>query len=292
MGNRFNRYHPLITFFYYAGAIVLLFLMLHPIFLAVGFLCILVINFMHDRLQGIRRWFLLIIISVFFMMFLNPLFNERGRHILFEINHHRFTLEAVTYGGMNGLSLIGVIILFISYNIVMTPNKLLFLFSRFLPQFSVLLMLTLRFIPLMRRRIEEISYIQRSKGISVKAGKWKTKWKTAMLYVQVLLTFSLEEAIQTADSMKARGYGQGARTSYEYFRFKRSDTSAILYLAILFALVVTGRIYGYGYLTVYPLMEIWDLSLNDFRILICYFLFISFPILVEAGEKIRWRLSN
>jgi energy-coupling factor transport system permease protein len=292
MENRFMRFHPLVSFLYYAGSVVLLFLMLHPLFLGMGFIVILIVNFIHDRLNGIRRWLFFIITSVFFMVMLNPLFNERGRHVLFELGNHRFTLEAFVYGGMNAMSIIGVIAIFVSYNIVLTPNKLLFLFAKFMPQFAILLMLTLRFIPLMRRRVEEISVVQRSKGISVIHGKWKAKVKTGMQYVQVLLTYSLEEAIQTADSMKARGYGQGTRSSYEFFRFRKIDVFALVYLILLFCILIFGRFFGYGFFTVYPMMESWQLSMMDVRILVCYLLFLGFPLIVEVGEMFRWRLSN
>lgn len=292
MGNRFERFHPLVSFLFYAGSISLIILMLHPIFLCIAFIIILAINYSHDRLMGVRHWLLFIIATLILMVLLNPLFNERGRHVLFEIAKHRFTAEAFLYGGMNALSLIGVIVLFVSFNVVMKPNKLLFLFSKFLPQLGVLLMLTLRFIPLMRRRLEEISAIQTSKGISVSHGKWKTRVKTGMLYVQVLLTYSLEEAIQMADSMKARGYGQGTRSSYEYFKLRRIDVLAILYLIVLLGLVIYGRIFGYGYLIVYPLMESWQLSGMDLVMLVFYMLFLSFPLLVEVGEMFQWRLSN
>lgn len=290
MGIRFKRFHPLVSFLYYAGAITLYLLMLHPIFLTTGFAVILIINVLHDSLKGLRRWLVLLLTSVFFMVILNPLFNERGRHVLFVLYNHRFTLEAFVYGGMTAASIIGVIALFVSYNVVMTPNKLLYLFSKFLPQLAVLLMLTLRFIPLMRRRLKEISLIQRSKGLSTTHGKWKTKVKTAMLYVQTLVTYSLEEAIQTADSMKARGYGSGTRTSYEYFKICNADIIAILYLVLIAAPIVMGRMIGYGFLTVYPVMESWHLATRDAQIFVCYLLFISFPILVEAGGMFRWRI--
>jgi energy-coupling factor transport system permease protein len=226
------------------------------------------------------------------IVILNPLFNERGIHVLFEIGQHRFTLEAVIYGGMSALSIIGVLALFVSYNEIMTPNKLLFLFSKFMPQFAMLLMLTLRFIPLMKRRLAEISVIQMSKGISVTHGKWMGRVKAAMQYIQILLTYSLEEAIQTADSMKARGYGQGNRSSYEYFRFKKMDGLALFYLIVLFLLILNGRFSGYGFLNVYPIMESWQLTKMDIATLIFYLLFLSFPLLTEIGGMFRWRLSK
>lgn len=290
MGGRFNRFHPLVTFLYYVGSIALIFLMLHPVFLSVGIAIVLAINYMHDRLMGIRRWAFFLLASVFLMLLLNPLFNERGRHVLFEIGQHRFTLEAFVIGGMNVLSIITVIALFISYNMVMTPNKLLFLFAKVLPQTGVLLMLTLRFIPLMRLRMEEISLVQRSKGISVHEGTWIKRVKTGLLYVQVLLTYSLEEAIQTADSMKARGYGdERTRTTYEFFKINRADVLAIVILAALFGVVCTCRIFGYGFLKVYPLMESWHLSMAEVWILIGFVGYLAFPLLVEVGDWFRWR---
>ena len=289
MKNRFERFHPLVSFLFYTGSISLLILMLHPIFLCIAMVIIFLINVIHDHLSGLRRWLFFILSTFLFMLIMNPFFNERGRHLLFVLNEHRVTVEAVVYGGMNALSIIGVIGLFVSFNIVMTPNKLLFLFAKILPQFAVLLMLTLRFIPLMRRRLEEISLIQKSKGISVSHGKWGTRVRTGMLYVQTLLTYSLEEAIQTADSMKARGYGKGMRTSYEYFKFRKSDAVATLFLLGLFSFIIVGRLSGFGFLTIYPIMEQWQISKMDLELLICYFLFLSFPLLVEAGGTFRWR---
>lgn len=292
MGVRFHRFHPLTAFLYYVGAICLLIVMLHPIYLIIGFSIIMLINLVHDGLTGLKRWKIFLITTFLFMLLLNPLFNERGRYLLLEIGQHRITVEALLYGGMNALSIISIIALFVSYNVIMTPNKLLFLFARVLPQFAVLLMLTLRFIPLMRRRVEEISAVQRSKGISVLQGNGKTKLKTGMLYIQVLLTFSLEEAIQTADSMKARGYGQGPRATYEYFKFQKADFFAVSYLLILFAITLTGRYFGYGFLTIYPVMEHLSFSFWDSGILVCYLMYLCFPLFVEVGEMVQWRLSN
>ncbi|MEO2078379.1 MAG: energy-coupling factor transporter transmembrane component T [Bacillus sp. (in: firmicutes)] len=292
MKGRFERFHPLVSFLFYVGAVTLLIIMFHPIFLVTGLLVVFIINYIHDQLKGIRRWYIFIICTFLLMIITNPLFNERGRHLLFEIKQHRVTLEAVLYGGMNAMSIIGIIVSFISYNIIMTPNKLLFLFSKIMPQFAVLLMLTLRFIPLMRRRMEEISIVQKSKGLSVAHGKWNTRLKTGMLYVQTLLTYSLEEAIQTADSMNARGYGKANRSTYEYFKWKKSDFLSILYLVVLFAFILIGRFSGYGVLTIYPIMEAWQFSGVDIITFVCYLMFLSFPIIVEVGGMFRWRLLN
>jgi energy-coupling factor transport system permease protein len=288
----FKRMHPLVSFCYYVGAISIMITLQHPIFLGAALLIIIAINFLEDHLKGLTHWLFFMTTTGILIIVLNPIFNERGRYVLFEIFQHRITLEATVYGIMNALLIIGVMALFVSYNEVMSPNKLLYLFSKLLPQFAILLMLTLRFIPLMKRRLADISEIQRSKGLSMVHGRWLDKAKTGILYVQVLLVYSLEEAIQTADSMKSRGYGHGKRTSYEYFIFKKRDLFVLLYLLVVFVLVLIGRMKGYGYLTIYPVMESALISPSEFFFLFLYLLFLSFPLLAGVGGYVRWRLSN
>lgn len=292
MKSHFNAFHPAITFSYYMGSIALIMLFIHPIFLIAGLLIILGIHIFHDRCKSLQRWLFFMIITGILLFVMNPIFNERGRHVLLEWMGHRVTLEATIYGGMSALSIIGVMMLFVSYNEVMTPNKLLFLFSKLLPQFAILLMLTLRFIPLMRRRLTEISDVQKSKGISILHGTWKERIKKGMLYIQVLLTYSLEEAIQTADSMKARGYGQTNRSTYEYFRFKKSDIIALVYLVGLFSFDIFGRIKGYGFLTIYPILESIHFSSIEMVFFFVNLMFLSFPLLAELGGFIKWHLLN
>lgn len=292
MIHRFHDFHPFVTFIYYVGAISLLMIMLHPVFLVAAFLIILGINYQQDRCKGIKRWRYFILFSGLFIVVLNPLFNERGLHLLFIIFEHRVTLEAVLYGGITALSLIGIVSLFVSYNEVMTPNKLLFLFARVLPQFAVLLMLTLRFIPLMKRRLDDISAVQQSKAITVTTGTLRDKAHNGLLFVQVLLTYSLEEAIQTADSMKARGYGSGKRSAYEHYRWHSGDVWAISFLFLLLVGSLIGRMLQYGHLTIYPVMESIQLTQLEPLILLVFVLYLSFPLLVEGGSYLKWRIFN
>ncbi|WP_318505243.1 energy-coupling factor transporter transmembrane component T [Bacillus sp. T3] len=288
----FAQFHPLVIFSYYVGALALLMLLFHPTFLVGALVCIIMIHFVQDRCRNLQRWFFFLLISSLFIALLNPIFNHRGRTVLFEVFQQRITLEATMFGVTTALTLMGVMALFVSYNEMMTPNKIFYLFSKFLPQFAVLLMLTLRFIPLMRRRLEEIAAVQISKGIAVAQGAWKNRAKSGLLYVQVLLTYSLEEAIQTADSMKARGYGKGQRSAYDYFHVKKSDVVALLFFVIVFLFTAVERYFGHGLLTIYPMMESLELSKMDITTMVGFFVFLGFPIYVELGGIHRWRRFN
>lgn len=290
MEHHFKQFHPLILFSYYIGAIAIVLLLLHPIFLVSALVIILLLNYIQDGFRGLKQWRFIIVTTGLFIFILNPLFNERGRHVLFQSEHFRITQEALIYGGITAVSIVCMIALFISYNDTMTPNKIMFLFAKIMPQFAVLLMLTLRFIPLMRVRLEEISLVQRSKGIDLRNGRLVTRLKNGMSYVQTLLTYSLEEAIQTADSMKARGYGNAKRTTYEYYRFKRNDVFVFVVLLVLFASILFGRLQGFGHLIIYPRLESIELVKQEWVLLGSYLVFLGLPLLIELGGNIRWRM--
>lgn len=289
---QFSDFHPFVTFFYYMSAVVLIMVFQHPLLLAIIFFIIVVIHFFEDRCRSIKKWLVLILISGGMIFIINPLFNDRGRHVLFEVLGQRFTLEATLYGATMAIAIMAIISLFVSYNEVMAPNKLLFLFSKILPRFAVVLMLTLRFIPLMKRRLDEISAVQQSKGLTLTDGIWRKKGQNGLLYVQVLLTYSLEEAIQTADSMNAREYGKHKRSSYEHFRFKLTDGLALTFLVLLLAAGLVGRSQGYGNLVIFPVMGQVTLDFMDWLYGAFVFLFLFFPLLVKGGSYLKWRLLN
>ena len=56
-------------------------------------------------------------------------------------------------------------------------------------------------------------------GMDVSNGKWFKKIRYALNMVSILVTWALENAIETADSMKSRGYGLRGRTAFSIYRF-------------------------------------------------------------------------
>lgn len=70
-------------------------------------------------------------------------------------------------------------------------------------------------------------------GMDVSNGKWFKKVRYALNMVSILVTWALENAIETADSMKSRGYGLKGRTAFSIYRFNRRDKILGGMLAVL-----------------------------------------------------------
>ncbi|MGM0877213.1 MAG: energy-coupling factor transporter transmembrane component T [Bacillota bacterium] len=283
-----HSFHPLVNFIYYVGAAALVMLYKHPVFLLVGAILLVVFNFQLDRGKTLKSWFFLLIFLSAFFLIINPLVNHRGTHILFYFHNNPIMLEAIIQGIILALSIFTIMILFTSYNLVITSDKFLFLFSRWLPQWALLTMLSMRFVPLLRRRLREIETVQKGKGLSVSEGKLKNRAKNGILLVQILLTWSLEEAIQTADSMAARGYGIKKRSKYTPYKMITKDWLAIVYMILVVTIGLVGWRLGDGVLSVYPVLETMSIQGREWFYLFIFMLYIGSPLIIEGREVVLW----
>ena len=66
---------------------------------------------------------------------------------------------------------------------------------------------------------------------------------------------SLENAIETADSMRSRGYGLPGRTAFSIYRFDDRDKTALAWLIFCGAYLVSGWMAGGTYFRYYPTVK-------------------------------------
>jgi energy-coupling factor transport system permease protein len=288
----FSRLHPITTILYFIGVISLSMILQHPVYLLVGLLsCVIVYSLYLKFSKRILSGYLLMLTL---MMVLNPIFVRNGSTVLFSVFHVLFTLEAIMYGLKSGILIVIMLVTFSIFNRVVSSSKLLFLFSKSFPKGVMLLALALRFVPLFKSRIQQIDEVQATKGLSVREGSIGKRVKAGMIYIQVLLSYSLEEALQTADSMKARGYTgkHSKRTAYKYYRLSNNDIITMVFLLICIFIVITGTLNGFGDFNYFPVMESASLKTLDIIFLGAYVSLVGLPIIIEGGSRIRWHFLN
>lgn len=285
----FRSFHPFVLLLYYIVIIAGLMMNQHPIFLLSAFIFILIVNYMLDKAVELSKWKYMILFLSLFVLVLTPIFSQQGSIVLFEVFSRAFYLESLIQGVMIALTLSSILALFATFNIVITSDKFLYLFSRFFPKWAMILMLGLRFTPLFRKRLIAIQEVQELKGISMKDGKLREKAENGMQFIQTLLTYSLEEAIQTADSMSARGYGLGKRSQYESYPWKWRDMFFLLYLIFFSTVTVMGWKSGVSLLKLTPVLESIAITTSNWLYLAAWILLISLPIVTEGKEVLRWK---
>lgn len=243
MTDAFSRCHPLLNFFYFAVVLGFSMFMQHPVYLVVSFVAATAYSmWLNGVAKVLKMNFLLTLPSLLIVALINPLFNHYGVTPLLyiESSGNWVTLESLVYGIVLGCVLFIMILWFSCYNQIMTSDKFIYLFGRIIPAMSLMLSMALRFVPHFAAQLKVIRNGQKCVGMDVSNAKWLKKVRYALNMVSILVTWALENAIETADSMKSRGYGLPGRSAFSIYQFNRRDK--ILGTAML---VLTGiSVYG------------------------------------------------
>ncbi|CAM3512807.1 energy-coupling factor transporter transmembrane component T [Marinicrinis lubricantis] len=281
--------HPAPALLYFLAAGICIMLFNHPFMAAFMLGMQILLSIILDKGRSLWRLRWVMVIGFGFVALLNPLFNHRGMHILFYFMDQPITGEALLYGVNQAMMLISLILLFVSFQTIIDPPKFLNLFARFSPKAALIVTMAFRFVPLFRKRLENISMVQRTKGITVSSGTLKQRWLSGMRQLETLLTLSMEESVQTAESMAARGYGPRKRTSYVPYRWKLQDVVFASAVFVLWIACFGGWFLGKGQLIIYPRLEEWQLDSGDTIILVTAVLLHAVPFIVEGRDYLLWR---
>jgi len=286
----FSGFHPLVNILYFVAMIGFAMFFTHPICLAISLLCALTYSIYINGRKAIRFTLLFMLPLLVITALLNPMFNHQGATILTYLpNGNPLTLESVLYGAASSMMLVTVISWFSCFNKVMTSDKFVYLFGRIIPALSLVLSMALRFVPRFRDQIKVISNAQKCIGRDVSNGNILKKAKHGIKILSILVTWALENAIETADSMKGRGYGLPGRTAFSIFRFDRRDLRAMVYILGCAATVIAGaatEVYRFRY---FPTIRGYWAGFWTFFVFAAYFALGIFPMIVNIKEDVAWK---
>lgn len=288
----FISVYPWLSFIYFVTIIIFSLLFKHPLYLITLLIISLSMILCFHQVGVLKAQLKFYLFMASLLIILNPLFVGRGTTILFYIGYRNITLESVIYGVLFATSLLCVLFFFLSYNAIISSQKFLYLFANIIPSISFIISVTMRFIPLFKRRTLEILAVQKTfNHLSTHTTKL-SKLKDAMETLNTLVSWTLEESLENATSMRARGYGLFKRTSAISYSFDRRDTYILVGMILTFIPIVLGYCIGYGQFQVYPSLDPLNISLLQFIHYLCFTLFGLLPIIIEIREHIRWQFIN
>ncbi len=225
---RFDSYHPVINLIYFATAIACAVNFDHPVYLAIAFLSAFVYSV---KLNGKR--------SVIFNLCLIPLifayaawysyYNHFGiTNLRMNFIGNQITLEAVTTGIVRGVKIASVIMIFTCIFTVVSADKVVYLFGRISPRLSLYLSILLRFVPRVKQRARRIELSRRGIGKGCFQGNPLQCLLHMCSFLSILITWTLEDFIDSASSMKCRGYSLRGRTAFSIYRFDNRDRGFVI----------------------------------------------------------------
>jgi energy-coupling factor transport system permease protein len=241
-----------------------------------------------------------VVILIILSILVNPIINPRGATVLFNLTwiFGQVTMESVIYGFTAGLMISSLVMWFVSFNVVMTSDKLTYLFGGILPSSSLIFIMILRFIPRYTEQIRKISEAQQAIGKGINNGSLKVKIRNGSRILSIMFTWAMENAIQTADSMKSRGYGIKNRTSFMIYKFTSADKILLWIMIVLIGLLVYSIVQGTMGTEFFPHFDFALISGSDIDIFIMgvgcasYMILSLIPVLSDVYEAIYWNKAN
>ena len=264
---------------------------IHPVFTACGFLCSILYFFTIKRLDGIR-FFLFIVVMFILLSIINPLFNTNGQNVLFTYFGRPYTAEALIYGCTLAGMVVSVLCWFACYNAVMSSDKFIYMFGRLSPTLSLILSMILRLIPDMKRKAAQINTARACIGMAGEASENRfERIRNGTVTLNILTSWALEEGITSADSMTARGYGSGKRTSFAAYGFACRDVVCSIVLAFLLVLTVICAALGGMKAEFTPELKLaWFGNIWTMLGHISYTLFLLIPSVLNFKEVVQWHI--
>jgi energy-coupling factor transport system permease protein len=290
MNSGFATFHPFVNLVYFIAVLLFGMWFMHPVFQVIALVCAIVYAIVLRGRAAVKFQLIYMLPLLLVMALINPAFNHAGITILFYLkNGNPITLESIQYGIASACMFVTVIIWFSCYNAVMTSDKFIYLFGKIIPALSLVFSMVLRFVPRYQNQLMRISFAQRSIGQHMSQGNFLRRAKNGLTILSIMTTWALENAIETADSMKSRGYGLPGRTSYSLYRFDNRDKGFLIIMFIFIAVVLSGQVKGENTMRFFPSIKVAEVTPFSILIYIAYSGLCVLPVIHHTLEGIKWK---
>ena len=290
MRDFFSDYHPFINFLYFTLVIGFSLVLAHPLAQGIALVCAIAYSVSATGKKSVLFLLRYCLPMVLLTAFINPAFNHEGTTtLLYFSNGNPLTLESILYGFSAGAMLVTLLLWFASFNRVMTSDKFIYLFGKVIPALSLVLSMSLRFVPKFKTQMATVAEAQRSIGRDVSSGTLWSRTKTAIVIFSIMITWALENAIETADSMKSRGYGLKGRSAFSIYRFDERDKYTCIWFSFCGAFLMVGTMlmaFGFRY---FPNIRYAPLDMTTIPFYGVYFALCITPVILNWKEERKWK---
>lgn len=240
----FERCHPAVNFLYFTAVITGMITFQHPIFLAISFACAFAYSVKRNKWRAVAfNTALLPFVGMF------ALFYSSYTHFGIDVLGQNFignnmTLEALVYGFVLGFTIAGVLIWVSCVFSVFSTDKVVYLFGKISPKFSLFLAILLRMVPRMKREAARINTARKGIGRGANQGNAAERVRNSIRIFSMLITWTIESLITASQSMQSRGSTLRGRTAFSIYRFDNRDRAYVIGLFACMTVTLMAALLG------------------------------------------------
>lgn len=282
----FSGLHPITLTLYFAAVTAVAVITSNPMFAAVGFIG----SLLYRAVFGIKpKQAFLYLTLMLLLAVTNPLFSHHGDTPLLFVNGKAVTLEALVYGGITAVIIAEVLLWCSGLSRCLTSDKIIYMAGRIFPKLSLVISMTIRFIPYCRQEFNKICSARRCIG-RFSDESITERIKSLLTAFSALSGAVLEGSADTADSMRARGLMLKGRTSFHLFRISAADIAVMTYTAVSFGFIVYVLAAGAADFRCYPYITAIPVNILSVSACFLYAVLAAIPFLFEVKEAVTWKL--
>lgn len=283
---RFDSYHPTINLIYFTATIGLAICFNHPVYVAISY----AVAFAYSvKLSGKRAVIFNLCLVPFALVYSGwySYYNHFGvTNLRQNFIGNEITLEALLYGLQIGFTAITVIMFFSCVFAVFSSDKIVYLFGRISPKLSLFLSIILRMVPRIKQYGRRINTAQKGIGKSPSQGNLWRRFVNSMRLISILITWTLENFVESSDSMKCRGYSLKGRTSFSIYRFDNRDRSFVIAIFLLLIITVCGWALDQTSIHYNPQIIMTGITFMSYIFYAAYGILLLLPMILQiAGER-------
>lgn len=278
----FELYHPIVPAVLIGGAVVLAMVAIEPVCTAILLLGALLFSALTQGIGAATaklRWQLPLLLLI---CLINPVFSAMGSTLVAKVGPFLVYAESLAYGAVMGALLVSVLMWIEALGMVIGQDELLVMTGGALPSVTLAFSMTAQLVPQLMRRARMVLASLRA----VPRAHGERAARTRVM--GALATWALEDSLERADSMRARGWGATRRRSHYRMRaFRERDAVALVLVVTLVATAALGVRAALSTWHFYPRMEgyapMWAyLSLALLSLM---------PSVVVLAERLLWRME-
>jgi energy-coupling factor transport system permease protein len=233
-------------------------------------------------LRRMRRLLGAVLLIAAFATLLNFVSAHLGATVLFALPDQipalggPYTLEALVFGASGGITIAAAILAAAPFSLLLDSHEVMDALPAPLSRTGIAIASSLNLVPAVATSFVEVTEAQRLRG-------WRPRGPRSWMEVAVpVVLTSVEGSIQLAESMEARGFGSGARTTMASQALLRPDW--LLVAASGLALTLFAAAHAAGWAADWlPYPTLTQPAINPWPVAACLLLFA--PVLVWRSRR-------
>ena len=288
----FERCHPAVNLIYFAAVIVGMITFQHPIFLAISFLCAFSYSVKRNGWKAVVFNLCLLPFIVAFALYYSS-YHHFGVTVLRQnFIGNNMTLESLVYGVVLGVSIAGVMIWFSCVYSVFSTDKVVYLFGRVSPRFSLFLAIILRMVPRIKKEAKRINMAQRGIGRGANQGNILQRIRNCLRIFSMLITWTIDSLTTASESMRSRGSSLRGRTAFSIYRFDNRDRAYVIALFACLTVTMMAVLLKQTTITYDPRIIMTPITTMSCLLYAGYAIFCLMPLALELWTEYRFKQAR